>query len=281
MPFKQLAVALWILGNQETYRSVSDRFNISKSTVWNCLLNVAHVLQNHRADYIKWPEQNLIIRNVETFAEISNFPGVVGAIDGCHIQISAPTEHPNSYINRKGFHSIGLQGICDANRKFIDVFAGYCGSVHDARVWQLSKIKEAIDSNPQRYFPENTHLIGDSAYPLSKTLLVPYRDNGHLTNIQINYNKSLSSTRIVIERTFGLLKARFRKLKYMYLYDTDIIPLLILACCILHNICIDNEEELFNVTEDEDDFNIEIDNEESAFLDGEEKRDVIAHLLNI
>lgn len=30
---------------------------------------------------------------------------------------------------------------------------------------------------------------------------------------------------------------------------TDMIPLLILACCILHNICIDNEDEPFDAIE--------------------------------
>ncbi|XP_066589735.1 putative nuclease HARBI1 [Prorops nasuta] len=281
MPFKQLAITLWVLGNQEVYRSVSDRFNMAKSTIWKCVFNVAHVLQNHRAEYIKWPEEHQLMQNVNKFAEISNFPGVVGAVDGCHIQISAPTENPNSYINRKGFHSIVLQGICDPHRKFIDVFIGYCGSVHDARIWQLSKIKHAIDSNPQRYFPENTHLLGDSAYPISKTLLVPYRDNGHLSDIQTNYNRKLSANRMVIKRSFGLLKARFRKLKYVYMYDTDMIPLIILTCCILHNICIDNEEEQFHLTANEEDhFNVEVDNEATAFSDGEEKRDIIAHLLN-
>ncbi|XP_066598850.1 putative nuclease HARBI1 [Prorops nasuta] len=200
----------------------------------------------------------------------------MGAIDGCHVQISAPIDHANSYINRKGFQSIVLQGICDPNRKFIDVFTGYCGSVHDARIWQLSKIKRAIDNSPQQFFPENTHLLGDSAYPLSKTLLIPYRDNGHLNEVQVNYNRKLSAIRMVIERTYGLLKARFRKLKYVYMYDTDMIPLIILTCCILHNICIDNEKEQFDPTvNDEDDYNVEIDNKfVDAFVDGEEKREI-------
>ncbi|XP_066603043.1 putative nuclease HARBI1 [Prorops nasuta] len=275
LPFKQLAITLWILGNQEVYRSVSDRFNLAKSTIWKCVFNVAYVLQNYKTEYIKWPDQHHSMRNIEMFAEISNFPGIMGAIDGCHVQISAPIDHANSYINRKGFHSIVLQGICDPNRKFIDVFTGYCGSVHDARIWQFSKIKRAIDNSPQQFFPENTHLLGDSAYPLSKTLLIPYRDNGHLNEVQVNYNRKLSATRMVIERTFGLLKARFRKLKYVYMYGTDMIPLIILTCCILHNICLDNEEEQFDPTvNDEDDYNIEIDNEfVDAFVDGEEKRE--------
>jgi len=38
------------------------------------------------------------------------FPGVVGAIDGCHIPIKQPPGNANDYYNRKEFHSIILQG---------------------------------------------------------------------------------------------------------------------------------------------------------------------------
>jgi len=37
------------------------------------------------------------------------FPKVIGAIDGTHIKITAPKVNPESYVNRKGFHSIQLQ----------------------------------------------------------------------------------------------------------------------------------------------------------------------------
>lgn len=36
------------------------------------------------------------------------FPKVIGAIDGTHVKI-APKKNPESYVNRKGYHSIQLQ----------------------------------------------------------------------------------------------------------------------------------------------------------------------------
>jgi hypothetical protein len=38
------------------------------------------------------------------------FPGVIGAIDGCHIPIKQPRHNAHDYYNRKQFHSIILQG---------------------------------------------------------------------------------------------------------------------------------------------------------------------------
>jgi len=36
----------------------------------------------------------------------ASFPGFVGAIDGTHFHIIAPTVNGETYISRKGFHSI-------------------------------------------------------------------------------------------------------------------------------------------------------------------------------
>lgn len=49
--------------------------------------------------------------------------------------------------------------------------------------------------------------------------------------------------RQVIERAFALLKGRFRRLKYLHMSCADLIPYVILACCVLHNICLEGCED--------------------------------------
>jgi len=44
--------------------------------------------------------------------------------------------------------------------------------------------------------------------------------------------------RQVVERTFALLKRRFRRLKYLHMSMAELIPYIILACCVLHNFCL-------------------------------------------
>lgn len=56
---------------------------------------------------------------------------------------------------------------------------GNVGSVHDARVFRLSEVHDYTEDSSK--FPNNSHIIGDAAYTINKHLLVPYRDNGHLT----------------------------------------------------------------------------------------------------
>ena len=60
--------------------------------------------------------------------------GELEAIDCTHIAIKAPHRHQENYINRKGFHSIRLQCVCDQQMMFTDCFAVWPGSVHDVRV---------------------------------------------------------------------------------------------------------------------------------------------------
>ncbi|KAI4461394.1 hypothetical protein MML48_5g00014927 [Holotrichia oblita] len=78
------------------------------------------------------------------------------------------------------------------------------------------------------------HLLGDSAYPLLPNLLVPFRDNGHLTRQQHNYNTALSRCRSKIEQAFGRLKGKWRRLKFLDM-DIENIPYAITAACVLHN----------------------------------------------
>ncbi|KAA8578591.1 hypothetical protein FQN60_013423 [Etheostoma spectabile] len=44
-----------------------------------------------------------------------------------------PEEYPRDNFNRKGWHSISLQGVVDGRGLFWDVCVGYAGSVHDAQ----------------------------------------------------------------------------------------------------------------------------------------------------
>lgn len=116
------------------------------------------------------------------------------------------------------------------------MYAGQVGSVHDMRVFRLSGFENmCTDEN----FPENSHILGDAAYSIQKYVMVPFKDNGHLTRAQITYNTTLSQARMMVERTIGLLKGRFRSLlDILPMRRTDLIPKYICACCVLHNICL-------------------------------------------
>lgn len=119
--------------------------------------------------------------------------------------------------------------------------------MHDARVFRLSEIYRHIT---ELQFLPYMYLFGDSAYPLMLNLMKPFQDNGHLTPQQIIYNTKLSSIRSIIERTFALLKCKFRRLKFLDVETVNTGNKIILASCILHNL-------ILILRNPQDDYNVE------------------------
>ena len=66
------------------------------------------------------------------------FPQCIGAVDGTHLPILAPLECANDYYNRKGFHSVIMQAVADHRCCFANIFIGWPGSLHNARVFKNS-----------------------------------------------------------------------------------------------------------------------------------------------
>ncbi|XP_050517691.1 uncharacterized protein LOC126892239 [Diabrotica virgifera virgifera] len=109
--------------------------------------------------------------------------------------------------------------------------------MHDARVFRMSEIYDCL-TRADPILPPNMHLIGDLAYPLLMNLMKPYQNNGHLLPVQVNFNNKLSSIRSVIERAFGLLKCKFRRLKFLDTDTSQMANRIVLAACVLHNFII-------------------------------------------
>ena len=280
---KQILITLWILGNPECLRSVADRFDVCRATAYRVYRRVCKaIVRNLMDEFIKFPTGLKAQAVMEAFEEKKGFPGVLGAIDGTHIPIKAPHNNHEQYINRKGFFSVQLQVICDPDLFITDVFCGYPGSVHDARVFRNSPICREVEVNPDNYFPGNSHILGDAAYPLKRWLLTSFRDNGRLTAQQRRYNTAHSSTRMVVERSIGLFKNRFRKLKTMMDVDKiEDIPEIIVSSCILHNICI-IEDDIDDFLDDSNDDDDNDDNDDDIFPPGVgavDKRNMIMRLI--
>ena len=169
-----------------TLKAIADNFGVCEYSVCDIVRGLADVIcEKLLPKYIRWPSSNQEVqRIVQKFKEKRGFPAVIGAIDGTYIPTRAPKEYHESYINHKSFHSIIVQGICDSEMHFLDVFCGWPGTVHDSRVLKNSPIYSKIENNSDEMFPSNTHLLGDSAYGLSNWLMTPFKDVGNLSRNQ-------------------------------------------------------------------------------------------------
>lgn len=73
------------------YRSVGLQFNLAKSSLDHCVRPVVKVLCSISREIIKWPSVTRMSTVTEKFKRIAGLEHVLGAIDGSHIEIPAPS----------------------------------------------------------------------------------------------------------------------------------------------------------------------------------------------
>ncbi|XP_036392705.1 protein ANTAGONIST OF LIKE HETEROCHROMATIN PROTEIN 1-like [Megalops cyprinoides] len=251
-PRRRLAIVLWWYATPSEYRTISCLFGVGLSTVCGLVREVTSALKDNLLKrFICLPKGEQLQKTLDGFAE-RGYPMCAGAIDGSHISVIAPRDDPASYYNRKGWYSIVLQGVVDHNFCFTDIYVGCPGRTHDARVLRNSPIFKMAEEQNGYLFPcEKSmtvdgvevpiHLVGDAAYPLKKWLMKGFTHH-HLTPEQNTFNYHLSSARMVVENAFGRLKGRWRCLAKRNDVDISIMPDIVTACCILHNVCEINKE---------------------------------------
>ncbi|MEX1351296.1 MAG: transposase family protein [Desulfobacterales bacterium] len=254
-PDKKLAIFLKYVGGRQTIYDIGQTFGVTDFSVIKSRREVSQaILDNLLERTIKWPgaaEKRQIADNFNDMGG-EHFPGIIGCLDGCHIPVSTPLEFPDSYFNRKKFHSVVLQGTVKDDCSFIDVSIGCPGRFHDAKVLRNSDL---WFTGYEKCSMGRYHLVGDAAYPITRWLITPYRRVGQLRPEQAAFNGALSSRRQVVERGYGIMKQRFRRVKLgIEMRNMEEICRLILATCVLHNLCIwgDQHQEFDDEDDDED-----------------------------
>lgn len=241
----EILIYVYWLAHGLSYRVVSSVFGVPKATVHRIIHRVAQNIWRNLKKAISFPKAEDLENVGQRFAQISGTPAfqtVVGAIDGSHIRIKPPQQHRIDYLNYKGFFSINMLAICDANARFLDVYVAYPGSVHDTRVMKGSSFYQA-----KRYPPPGYILLGDGGYPCLDTpicLITPYKEpvNGE---VQGRFNYHHSRGRSIVERAFGIMKTRWRSTLFRALeVKPTFAPLVIASCAFLHNVCLDNGDTL-------------------------------------
>jgi hypothetical protein len=239
---QKIGASLWFLATGECFRSIGDRFGMGESTFSYALRDFINIIiTNFLAEKIAFLNTEVEVNEITSgFRTIGRIPNIIGAIDGSHIPIKVSHLFPVDYFNRKGFYSIVLQAVVDHNKKFLDICSGWPGSTHDSRVLTNSNLYNKFNNQNNlvtTYF-NNKYILGDGGYPNLGWLIVPYKDIGRgLTQQQTYFNLKHSQTRIKVEQAFGLLKGRWRCLLNNLEISFEIVPHVITACCILHNIC--------------------------------------------
>lgn len=203
-PAEQLAIALRFYASGSFQMIIGDVCGVSQASCCRVIQEVTESICRRKRHFIKFPLSSDDRRAVMVgFHNIQGCPGVVGAIDGCHIRIANPGgANAVRFINRKGFYSLNCQLCCNHRMIFTNVVSRWYGSAHDSRIFEESLLCRKLKNGEIGGI-----LLGDSAYTCTKYMLTPLRQP--TSPAEIRYNQAQRKTRSVIERAFGIWKRRF------------------------------------------------------------------------
>ncbi|XP_053553701.1 mirror-image polydactyly gene 1 protein isoform X3 [Bombina bombina] len=246
---------------QHTSSTVSG---VSQSAFSRSFQPVMDALKKHLPTFIKFPSGESELSKIKQhFYSKFRIPNVIGCIACTHIAICAPYGDPEIYINRNGWHSLNVQVVCDHNCEIIYVLSAFPGSTHDAYILRESALyrdfmcaesksgcllgKSCIIEICADVCKVFTIILiffyyffsGDMGFPCYNWLLTPI--GNPQTASQIKYNEAHAKARVVVERAFSILKSRFRclhKTEGALKYSPSKVADIVVVCCILHNIAL-------------------------------------------
>lgn len=200
----QVLIAMRFYGTGAQQILVGDYAGLHQTTVSRIVKKISTAIAKLRDRFIAFPSNSDKLNDVRRkFYQIALFPGVIGAIDCTHVQILCPPgPTAELFRNRKGFFSINVQVIGDAELVIRNIVARWPGSTHDARIFDNSSIGCQLSNTN-----EGGYLLGDSGYPCRTYLLTPFSNPKDSSERRFNF--AHAKTQTTVERLFGVWKRRF------------------------------------------------------------------------
>ena len=238
----KLAVTLRHLYTKESYTSLQYHWRVGRSTICKFIPQVCKaILKEFQQEYLVCPTDPEHWKKIEErFKNRWNVPHAFGALDGKHIAIKKPKKSGSEYFNYKGYFSLGLLALVDADYKFLWVNVGASGSSSDAQIFNRSKLKRRIENGtlglppPEPLGPgaPDLHyfLLGYDAFALMSWLIKTY-SRCQLTREERIANYRISRGSRVVENSFGILAKRFRVLLTTMEQRPKVVRDIVLTLC--------------------------------------------------
>ena len=225
--------------------SLQYHWRVGRTTIVKFVPKVCKaILHEFQNEYLICPTEPEDWKSIEEkFRNRWNAPHAVGTLDGKHIAIRKPWKSGSEYFNYKGYFSLVLLALVDAEYKFLWVNVGASGSSSDAQIFNHNKLKRKIENGtlglppPKPLGPGGPDLqyflLGDNAFALMPWLVKSY-SRRQMTREERIANYRISRGRRVVENAFGILASRFRVLLGTMEQRPKVVRDIVLTC-VVHN----------------------------------------------
>ncbi|KAK3101288.1 hypothetical protein FSP39_002411 [Pinctada imbricata] len=246
-PGLKLAATLRHLASGDSYSSLAYDFRVRGNTISVFVPDICKaIVEEYKNEIIPCPTtQDEWLAIASEFGQKWNVPHSCGAIDGKHVAIKKPPRSGSLFYTYKGFFSIVLIGLVDANYRFLWIDVGGDGAMSDGQIFNESELKECLEDNsinlpPPDHLPNDDRnipyfLLGDDAFALRTFMMKPYSKR-QLTDEERIFNYRISRGRRVVENAFGILASRWQVLLSTMQQHPETVRLIVETCVCLHNI---------------------------------------------
>ncbi|KAL3688039.1 hypothetical protein R1sor_014348 [Riccia sorocarpa] len=260
-PDAAVAMVLYRLSSGHNLRRIAAEYKVESATVTKYTDLVTKALATKLySKYVKIPSGEVLVGIISAFKELTGLQNMCGAIDGSHIRIhKRPDKNytPGNYKCRHHSFAVLLQIVCDHQKLFWDVCCKVPGSIDDATHLRGSSLFRKLTTGEvlieSHVMIKGNHIrpyiVGDWGYPLFSFLLTPFTGNGSGTPAQNFFDERLMKGRAVVEEAIGLLKGRWKILQNLNV-GLNYSAQTVVACCVLHNICVLGGEPEVPITPD-------------------------------
>jgi hypothetical protein len=210
---------------------------------------LAKFVEEKRSVFIKYPTTDAEAGVIERVFSGLGMPEAVGSTDCTHIPWGrCPAKLSSVFTGKEGFPTVAYEVTVDHHKRILWVTDGHPGARNDRSIVRFDEYVMAIKnkdilseysfwlkgSDGVEVEQRGAYLITDGGYHLWRCCQPPIKCAWSAAEVE--WSCRLESVRKNVECMFGILKGRFRILKYPLMYHTrDKLDNTFIACCILHN----------------------------------------------
>jgi hypothetical protein len=243
----RVAVALIRLYSSGPSDSLGSSFGVSESTVLLVAEKFVDAVRERTELHLCWPDSSKMDENKSTFGKIHNLHNCCGVICATHIPFGPNCDHGENSRTL-------MQVVIDSKMRIMSLMFNSTDNITQLSIFQESqlfkecekggllngsKLKVASDGSEV-----GEYLIGDAGYPLLPWLLTPYQEE-NLSDPKVEFNRRHSAATTCARKALAMLQEKWKCLQKDVWWPENLQTRykMIGACCTLHNIVIDMDED--------------------------------------